>query len=110
MSHTFWPLAAIRDHFGYDASHVISPEARAADGRILDLWKRGDHAAVVAQYPDYQRAFHPEGRFAHYLVALGALGGAACRVPGEQLSAYENAVGTGQVHVLFRPARQETSS
>jgi hypothetical protein len=37
------------------------------------------------------------------LIALGALGGAKCRVRGMQLSEYENAVGTGQVHVLFRP-------
>ena len=76
------------------------------DLRILELWERGDHAAVLDLYPEYQRAFHPEGRFAHYLMALGALGGRACRVPGERLSEYENAVGTGQVHVLFRPERR----
>jgi 3,4-dihydroxyphenylacetate 2,3-dioxygenase len=110
MSHTFWPLESIRSHFGYDASHVVTAAAREADGRILGLWERGDHAAVVAMYPEYERAHHPEGRFAHYLVALGALGGAACRVPGSRLSAYENAVGTGQVHVLFRPERQETAA
>jgi 3,4-dihydroxyphenylacetate 2,3-dioxygenase len=102
MSHEFWPLGVIREHFGYDPAHVISPEARAMDERILALWERGDHAAVVELYPEYQRRFHPEGRFGHYLMALGAMGGRACRVPGTRLSAYENAVGTGQVHVLFR--------
>jgi 3,4-dihydroxyphenylacetate 2,3-dioxygenase len=105
MSHTFWSLDAIRGHFGFDPAHVVSDEARAADARILSHWESGDHAAVVAMYPEYLRACHPEGRFAHYLVALGALGGAGCRAPGRRLSAYENAVGTGQVHVLFHVDR-----
>jgi aromatic ring-opening dioxygenase catalytic subunit (LigB family) len=103
MSHEFWPLDMIRQHFAYDAAHVISPEARAMDARILQLWAAGDHASVLELYPEYRERFHPEGRFAHYLIALGALGGAQCRVRGMQLSEYENAVGTGQVHVLFRP-------
>lgn len=101
MSHTFWPLSAIREHFAYDPSHVISTEARAIDAKILELWSRGDHAAVLELYPEYQVKHHPEGRFAHYLIALGALGGARCTARGTQLSDYENAVGTGQVHVLF---------
>ncbi len=101
MSHEFWPLAAIREHFAYDASHVITAQARAFDLRILELWERGDHAAVVELYPEYLASYHPEGRFAHYLIALGALGGRACRARGTRLSNYENAVGTGQVHVLF---------
>jgi 3,4-dihydroxyphenylacetate 2,3-dioxygenase len=101
MSHEFWPLDLIREHFAYDPSHVISSDARAFDQRILELWSAGDHAGVLALVPEYQRRFHPEGRFAHYLMALGALGGAECRLRGEQLSSYENAVGTGQVHVWF---------
>ncbi|MGD8859380.1 MAG: hypothetical protein PVI30_05165 [Myxococcales bacterium] len=111
MSHTFWPLRKIREHFGYDPRHVISAEAFEADQQVLDDWKAGDHARVVERYPDYLRRFKPEGRFAHYLIALGAMGGVECRVRGEQLSAYENAVGTGQVHVLFRttdPQEQNT--
>lgn len=107
MSHEFWPLDAIRDHFAYDAGHVISSEARAIDARILDAWKRGDHASVIQLYPEYLQRFSPEGRFSHYLMALGAVGGAACRLRGEQLSAYENAVGTGQVHMWFDCNSQE---
>jgi len=101
MSHEFWPLEVIRDHFGYDPEHVISQEARAIDERILALFERGDHRAVIDLYPEYER-FHPEGRFAHYLIAAGAIGGRACTRKGVRLSNYENAVGTGQVHVLFR--------
>ena len=52
-------------------------------------------------YPEYSR-HAPEGRFAHYLMLLGALGGRACKARGELLdSAYENSIGTGQVHVVF---------
>lgn len=103
MSHTFWPLDVIRDHFGYAKDHVISPDACAADERILGWWKHGDHASVLGYASEYRRQFKPEGGFAHYLIAVGAMGGDACTVPGEQMSDYENAVGTGQVHVLFRP-------
>lgn len=71
------------------------------DHRILGLWAAGDHAAVVDLYPEYVSRYHPEGRFAHYLTLLGALGGPTCRAPGRRLSEYENAVGTGQVHVQF---------
>jgi len=100
MSHRFWPLGALGEHLGYDASGVISEDARAIDLRIIDLWTRGDHAAVIDLYPEL-RALSPEGRFGHYLIPVGALGGRACRAPGVQLSEYENSVGTGQVHVWF---------
>ena len=102
MSHRFWPLSAIRKHFGFDPAHVISKAARDMDQRILELWARGDHQAVLDLYPEYEAQHHPEGRFAHYLMALGAMGGPECRARGERLSEYENAVGTGQVHVFFR--------
>jgi 3,4-dihydroxyphenylacetate 2,3-dioxygenase len=107
MSHEFWPLEVIRDHFAYDPRHVITPAARAMDERILQLWEQGDHAAVVELYPRYLAECQPEGRFAHYLMALGAVGGRSCRLRGARLSSYENAVGTGQVHVLFRPVAEE---
>jgi len=54
--------------------------------------------------PEYKR-FGPEGKFGHYLIMAGALGGSRCRAPGERFSEYEASVGTGQVHVWFeRPA------
>ena len=100
LSHRFWPLRSLFDHQGYDPSHVVTPEARAADLRVLDCWERGDHAAVCDFWPEYRR-HAPEGRFAHYLMLLGAIGGPACKARGERYSAYENALGTGQVHMLF---------
>ncbi|TNF55309.1 MAG: hypothetical protein EP308_06190, partial [Burkholderiales bacterium] len=38
---------------------------------------------------------------AHYLQMVGALGAAECRAKGEPLSAYENARGTGNIHIWF---------
>ena len=67
---------------------------------MLECWERGDHAAVCDFYPAYC-SHAPEGRFAHYLMLLGAIGGRACRVRGERYSAYENSIGTGQVHMVF---------
>jgi 3,4-dihydroxyphenylacetate 2,3-dioxygenase len=104
LSHTFWPLREIRDHEDSDPSHIFTPEAWAADLARLEWLRRGEHDRVLDAMPDFYR-YKPEARFLHYLMMVGALGGAACTAPGEQFSDYENSVGTGQVHVNFpRPA------
>lgn len=100
MSHGFEPLDTIMDHMKPDPALVVTREARAMDDKVLQCWRRGDHAAVIALYPEY-RAHSPEGFFAHYLMTVGALGGAGCKAVGTQMSEYENAAGTGQVHVWF---------
>ncbi len=100
MSHRFWPMDTILQHGSWDPKDVHSAAAVAIDRRILGLWSAGDHRAVIDLYPDY-RGFAPEGFFGHYLMLAGALGGRDCHAKGVQLSDYENAVGTGQVHVWF---------
>jgi len=100
MSHRFWPLRALREHEGSDPKNIISDEAREADRRVLSMLLDGDHAGVIDSMDEY-RAVSPEGRFGHYLVMVGALGGRRCRARGVQCSEYESAVGTGQVHVVF---------
>ena len=100
MSHRFWPIDQMMGHATFKPEDVVSPEARAIDERIIRLWEKGDHAAVIDLYPEY-RGFQPEGFFSHYLTPIGALGGRDCKAPGTRLSDYENAVGTGQVHVCF---------
>jgi aromatic ring-opening dioxygenase catalytic subunit (LigB family) len=100
MSHGFEPLDTIMDHMKPDPALVVTREARAMDDKVLQCWRRGDHAAVIALYPEY-REHSPEGFFAHYLMTVGALGGAGCKAVGTQMSEYENAAGTGQVHVWF---------
>ncbi len=55
---------------------------------------------MIDLYPEY-RAFKPEGFFGHYLAIAGALGGRSWAAKGRRMSDYENALGTGQVHVWF---------
>ena len=100
MSHRFWPLAELERHEASDPIHVRTPEARAADEQRLAWWGRGDHASVIDSMDAY-RAHKPEGMFGHYLMMVSALGGRDCVAAGRQFSDYENAAGTGQVHVWF---------
>jgi 3,4-dihydroxyphenylacetate 2,3-dioxygenase len=102
MSHAFHPLPLLRERSAWDASNVSSENNRLLDARVLELWRDGDHAAVVEFWDDYQSA-HPEGGFAHYLQLLGALGGRSCRARGFPMSGYESSLGTGQIHVWFEP-------
>lgn len=103
MSHTFWPLKEISKHEASDPVHIITPEARAADELRLEWMQAGDHRRIVDSMEDYFE-YSPEGDFGHYLMMLGAIGGADCTAKGVLLSDYENATGTGQVHVWFEPS------
>ena len=100
LSHKFWPLSQLRQHEGADPADVISPAHRAADEKVIDWMAKGDHAAVLADYPDF-RQYSPEGRFAHYVIMATANGGESWKSPGEAYSDYENAAGTGQIHMWF---------
>lgn len=101
LSHRFWPLREFRDHEGADPDlHIRTPEALAADRHVIELMKAGDHAAIVDFLPEF-RQHGPEGKFGHYLVMLGAMGGRGCTSPGTQFGEYEAVAGTGQVHMWF---------
>ncbi len=104
MSHTFWPLRELRAHESSDVAHIYSADAAAADAQRLEWFARGDHAQVLETMPEYLR-FKPEARFGHYLMMMGALGEEDCKAVSRQYGEYENAIGTGQVHLWFdRPA------
>ncbi|HEY4606136.1 MAG TPA: catechol 1,2-dioxygenase [Acidimicrobiia bacterium] len=100
MSHTFWPLKQIPKHEASDPVHIITPEARVADEERVEWMKKGDHARIVDTMDAYFE-HAPEAGFGHYLMMLGAIGGRECIARGELFSDYENATGTGQVHVWF---------
>ncbi len=100
MSHTFWPLKQLPKHEASDPVHIFTPEARAADEERLDWMRAGNHRRIVESMDDYMQ-HNPEGDFGHFLMMLGSVGGANCTAPGELYSDYENATGTGQVHVWF---------
>lgn len=100
LSHTFHRLRDLRQHEAADEVHIYSEAARLADHRVIDAWRRGDHAEVIDHYGEFM-AVKPEGRFGHYQMMVAALGGRDCVAPGRLYSEYENAIGTGQVHVWF---------
>lgn len=100
LSHRFWPLREFGQHEAAGLEHIRTPEARAADERVLAWLQAGDHRSVIDFVPEY-RQYSPEGFFGHYLLMVGAMGGADCTAPGELFSAYESSAGTGQVHVWF---------
>jgi 3,4-dihydroxyphenylacetate 2,3-dioxygenase len=100
LSHRFWPLRELRDHEAAGLEHIRSAEARSSDEQLIARLEAGDHSAVLAGYDELRR-LSPEGFFAHYLMMVGAIGGAACTAQGTKYSEYESAAGTGQVHLWF---------
>lgn len=100
MSHTFHRLKQLPKHEASDPSHIVTPEARAADEQRIEWMQAGDHARIVDTMDEYH-PHAPEGGFGHYLAMLGAIGGRDCTAAGQLFSDYENATGTGQVHVWF---------
>jgi len=100
MSHRFWSLRELPEHESSDPIHIRTPAARAADEQRIAWWEQGRHADVLAAMNAYY-AHKPEGFFGHYLMMVGALGGGDCIAPGRKYSDYENAAGTGQLHMWF---------
>lgn len=85
----------------FHESNVSRPENIASDKAAIELMRQGRHDEILARWDDDYRRKPWEAFGAHYLQMLGAMGGAACRAKGEPLSAYENARGTGNIHVWF---------
>jgi 3,4-dihydroxyphenylacetate 2,3-dioxygenase len=100
MSHTFWPLRELRLHEASDPAHIRTPQARAADLTRIGWFEAGDHARVLDTMPEFLTV-RPEAKFAHYLMMIGAMGEQAVTAPGRRFSEYENAIGTGQIHLWF---------
>jgi len=100
LSHTFWPLRELRDHEASDPVHIRTPQARAADLERIGWFEAGEHARVLDTMPDYLKV-RPEAKFAHYLMMIAALGEQRVTAPGRRFSEYENAIGTGQMHIWF---------
>lgn len=101
MSHKFYDLDHVpRNPRLWHPDNVSDPKNRALDLEVLGLWKEGRHDIVLDRFPELEAARY-EGHGAHYAQMMGALGGKACRACGTQLAEYENAAGTGNVHVWF---------
>ena len=85
----------------FHESNVSRPENIESDKQAIALFAEGRHDLILQRWDADYRKKPWEAFGAHYLQMLGALGGAACTARGEQLSAYENARGTGNVHIWF---------
>lgn len=85
----------------FHESNVSRPENIESDKGAIELFRQGRHDLILERWDDEYRKLPWEAFGAHYLQMVGAMGGAACRAKGEPLSAYENARGTGNIHIWF---------
>ncbi len=100
LSHTFWGLRELRNHEAADPKHIFTPEAYAADLERIGWFQNGDHARVLETMPEFLK-YKPESRFSPYLMMIGAMGESNVIASGRQYGDYENAIGTGNVHIWF---------
>jgi 3,4-dihydroxyphenylacetate 2,3-dioxygenase len=91
----------------FHESNVSRPENIESDKRAIALMQEGRHDQILARWDEEYRSKPWEAFGAHYLQMVGAMGGAECRARGEPLSAYENARGTGNIHVWFDAAQAD---
>lgn len=85
----------------FHQSNVSRPENIASDQAAIALFQEGRHDTILERWNEDYRQRPWEAFGAHYLQMLGAMGGASCRAKGTPLSAYENARGTGNIHIWF---------
>jgi 3,4-dihydroxyphenylacetate 2,3-dioxygenase len=85
----------------FHESNVSRPENVESDKQAIELMKAGRHDTIIENWDRDYRKLPWEAFGAHYLQMMGALGGASCRAKGVALSEYENARGTGNIHVWF---------
>ena len=105
LSHRFNQIDWVPRHPRiFHESNVSRPENIAADKEAIAMLEAGRHDQVLEAWDGRFRKLPWEAFGAHYLQMVGAMGGARCRVRGETLSAYENARGTGNVHMWFDTA------
>lgn len=100
LSHKFAALEGIKEHASPDLANI--PELnRCFDEKVIGWLKEGNHENVLDTVGAFRKECAPEGRFAHYIRMVGALGGADCTLKGIQYGNYEAAIGTGQVILWF---------
>ena len=101
LSHKFSVYdAPLRHPSFFHADNVSSTDNVKLDHEVLAQFAQGRHDAVLDRYPEL-RAARYEGFGSHYVQLAGALGGRSWRAVGTPMSAYENARGTGNIHIWF---------
>lgn len=103
MSHKFWDYDRVLDHASASPDDISSLANRLYDEKIMEWFRQGRHAEVLAAADDFRAHCSPEGRFSHYLITAGAMGAEKWNWRGEQFGRYEAAIGTGQSIFFFGP-------
>ncbi|MEO9230034.1 MAG: hypothetical protein ABI216_13980 [Devosia sp.] len=85
----------------FHESNVSRPENIASDKAAIELFKQGRHDTILNRWDADYGKIPWEAFGAHYLQMVGAMGGPECTARGETLSEYENARGTGNIHIWF---------
>ena len=107
MSHKFSDIYFEQKHERiFHPDNISSQDNVASDREAIALFAEGRHDTIIERFPDVYARIPWEGLGGHYLQMIGALGGTECRAPGEALSEYENARGTGNIHIWFDVAGQ----
>lgn len=102
LSHQFNQIDWVPTHPRiFHESNVSRPENVVSDKQAVEFFRQGRHDLVLDRWDREYREIFWEAFGSHYLQMVGALGGAACRVKGTALSEYENARGTGNIHIWF---------
>jgi 3,4-dihydroxyphenylacetate 2,3-dioxygenase len=109
MSHRFWDYDRILEHASASPDDISSTANRLYDERIMEWFRAGRHKNILGAADDYRAHCSPEGRFSHYIVMAGAMGGDGWTWRGEQFGEYEAAIGTGQSIFYFQPSREEAA-
>ncbi len=85
----------------FHESNVSRPENITSDKTAIELLRQGRHEVILENWDRDYRRIPWEAFGAHYLQMIGAMGGPKCAQRGETLSDYENARGTGNIHIWF---------
>jgi len=85
----------------YHPDNVSSEYNRKSDYRAIEHLCQGKHATILEKFDSEYKKLPWEAWGAHYLQMIGALGGIKCTAVGTPLSEYENAHGTGNIHIWF---------
>jgi aromatic ring-opening dioxygenase catalytic subunit (LigB family) len=102
LSHRFNQIDWVPKHPRiFHESNVSSPRCIESDKKAIALFQEGRHDRILDLWDEEFRPVFWEAFGAHYLQMVGALGGRDCRAVGTPLSEYENARGTGNIHIWF---------
>ena len=99
LSHKIW---ANKDYAANNGTFTIASEFnRQMDLRVLEMWRRGDHATFLKMLPEYARHCSGEGAMHDTAMLYGALGWDEYTGQCEVVTEYFPSSGTGQTNVIF---------